>query len=127
MFNKQVGESQKRTSRRSEAINQAGALRAPEILPVIPDNISDPGYQKAQLIRNCATALDSLATGGKDGGVDWEIVSPKDNSGAIWLRNQMLTYLDGTWTEDEPSNKAQTLLRTGIQVSHTGVLYECCD
>ena len=95
LFNKQVGESQKRTSRRSEAISQAGALRAPEILPVIPDNISDPGYQKAQLIRDCAIALESLARAGKDGGVDWgqvrlEAISSIQHGGGDVILHQLI-------------------------------------
>ena len=114
-INKYVAESQNTTQKQNGAINTAGGVPNQAGPPVIPQNVSDPGYQKAQTIRTNALALDALASGGPNKTVDWTKVTA--DGGARWIKNSFDVALGGTWTTDPASVEAKALVTSGSELA----------
>ncbi|EEQ29139.1 conserved hypothetical protein [Microsporum canis CBS 113480] len=89
----------------------------------LPQNSNDPAYVRIKPTIVFLRGVNTVLTGGKDGGVNWEEVSTVTSSGSKSLLFNLQMLKDarqqfvGVATEEEPSVQLKGILQTAIQIA----------
>ncbi|KAM5458497.1 hypothetical protein MaudCBS49596_000411 [Microsporum audouinii] len=95
----------------------------PKAKVLLPQNSNDPAYVRIKPTIVFLRGVNTVLTGGKDGGVNWEEVSTVTSSGSKSLLFNLQMLKDarqqfvGVATEEEPSVQLKGILQTAIQIA----------
>ncbi|KAH7086650.1 hypothetical protein BKA62DRAFT_731506 [Auriculariales sp. MPI-PUGE-AT-0066] len=77
----------------------------------------DRSWQKAMALSRKAVILKAAATGGRDNGVNWNLVSSNDPNGVAYVKGELEVALETPWEDTAVATRVKDAFRTGIKLA----------